>query len=105
MGRLESFNLTANTDIADYFDASLVSTADLARSQVTWTQADVVDLMEAVYPPPSGRPGDQSVLRQQLSSAFLAGVAQFQEEFLLKPSRSLALASIQAARALLNNRA
>jgi carbamoyl-phosphate synthase large subunit len=45
------------------------------------------------------------VLRRQLSAAFLAGVAESQDELLLRPSRSLVDASVRKARTLLKNRA
>jgi carbamoyl-phosphate synthase large subunit len=61
--------------------------------------------MDRVYPAASGQPGDQSHLRQQLSSAYLAGVSHCQDELLLLPPGSLATASIEQARALLKNRA
>jgi len=70
-----------------------------------WALGDVTALLDRLCPPPSGKPGDQSRLRQQLSSAFLAGVAESQDALVLRPRGSLVAASIDAARTLLKNRA
>jgi len=70
-----------------------------------WALGDVTALLDRLCPPPSGKPGDQSRLRQQLSSAFLAGVAESQDALMLRPRGSLVAASIDAARTLLKNRA
>lgn len=78
--------------------------ADLAALDAlrhAWTQDDVADVLEALYPR-----GDASAPpRQQLCSAFLAGVAASQDELLLRPRLSFAFAAILAARTLLKNRA
>jgi hypothetical protein len=105
MGSIESSNLLPSPDMAALLEATLGSARHPAPRERHWTPADVADLMASLAPPPSGRPGDQSLLRQQLSSAYLAGVAVSQEAMLLKPSRSLVSASIQQARALMKNRA
>jgi hypothetical protein len=89
----------------------LNGSAQLARSPHRpsrprrWATGDVTALLAGLCPPPSGKPGDQSQLRQQLSSAFLAGVAESQDALMLQPRGTLVAASIDAARALLKNRA
>jgi len=103
MGRIESFSFLSN--LATGFDRPPSVGSEFSHRDTSWTQDDVVALMERLYPPPSGKPGDQSLLRQQLSSAFLAGVAKAQEELLLKPSQSLVQAALLQARVLLKNRA
>ncbi|HET9642250.1 MAG TPA: hypothetical protein VFP68_02580 [Burkholderiaceae bacterium] len=79
--------------------------AALPRNRRIWSEAQVATVMDRIYPAASGQPGDQSHPRQQLSSAYLAGVAHSQDELLLLPAGSLATASIEQARALLKNRA
>jgi hypothetical protein len=91
--------------MAALLEATLGSARHPAPRERHWTPADVADLMASLAPLPSGRPGDQSLQRQQISTAYLAGVAVSQEAMLLKPSRSLVGASIQHARALMKNRA
>ncbi|HEX6703133.1 MAG TPA: hypothetical protein VF169_00120 [Albitalea sp.] len=84
---------------------------ELARSlhapprQRPWGPGDVGALLDGLYPPPGTRPGDRSPLRQQLSSAFLAGVAESQDALMLRPRGSLVADSIATARTLLKNRA
>jgi hypothetical protein len=92
MDRNDRFNFTVGADIA-------------RRFTTRWAPSDVAELLQALYPPPSGLPGDRSLLRQQLTSAFLAGVAKSQEELLLKAPGSLASAAVDEARTLLKNRA
>jgi carbamoyl-phosphate synthase large subunit len=70
-----------------------------------WSKEEVARHMAALCPPPSAQPGDQSVLRQQLTSAFLAGVAESQDELLLQPRGTLAEAAARQALVLLKNRA
>jgi hypothetical protein len=103
MGRIESFSFLSNLVAGSHLPPAANST--LSPRETSWTQDDVVALMDRLYPPPSGKPGDQSLMRQQLSSAFLAGVAKSQEELLLKPSQSLVQAALLQARVLLKNRA
>lgn len=105
MGRIESFQFTDRPEIAASIDAALAQRGAPAHRQGPWTQAEVAALMSEAYAPPSGRPGDQAAVRQQLSSAFLAGVAKAQEELLLKPRGSLVAAAVREARALMKNRA
>jgi hypothetical protein len=97
MGSIDRFILTGSAELARCFDTPY--------RQRPWAQRDVVALMDRVYPPPSGKPGDRAALRQQLSSAFLAGVAESQDALMLRPRGSLAAASVDEARALLKNRA
>ncbi|MEW6707593.1 MAG: hypothetical protein AB1430_22330, partial [Pseudomonadota bacterium] len=85
--------------------ALLAAGSAFAQRQGPCTQTDVAALMQALYPPASGRPGERSQLRQQLTSAFLAGVAHSQDELLLRPVGSFVEASIHEARTLLKNRA
>ena len=73
-------------------------------SRRTWTQADVVALMDQLYPLPDGEPGER-VRQQRLRSAFLAGAADAQGELLPRPSAALIASSVQVARVLLKNRA
>ncbi|MBW8831795.1 MAG: hypothetical protein JF606_20715 [Burkholderiales bacterium] len=105
MGYIDRFIHNSGLDIAESFDAAPDSALNYAHRRPTWTQAEVVALMEALYPPPTEMPGDQAVLRQQLSSAFLAGAAESCDELLLRPPRSLVMAASKAARTLLKNRA
>lgn len=89
---------------------ALMGSAELARlgtpsQQRLWGQHDVAALMGQLYPPSSGKPGDSSVQRQLLSSAFLAGVAESQDMLMLRPRGSLAQAAVDKARVLLKNRA
>ncbi|HEY9067748.1 MAG TPA: hypothetical protein VIO33_22380 [Burkholderiaceae bacterium] len=85
--------------------------AELARSlhmssrPRTWASGDVTALLSTLCPPPSHKPGDLSQLRWQLSSAFLAGVAESQDALMLRPRGTLVAASIASARVLLKNRA
>ena len=88
----------------------LNGSAELARMHMpprprSWAPGEVIALLDGLCPPPSGKPGDQSQLRQQLSTAFLAGVAESQDALTLRPRGSLVSASIDSARALLKNRA
>lgn len=70
-----------------------------------WSPGDVQALLRDLHPEPSGKPGDRSQMRRELSSAFLAGVAESQDALMFRPRGSLAAASIDTARALLKNRA
>lgn len=105
MGRIETRQFTDSPELAASIDAALAPLGELAHRQGRWTPADVAALMSEAYASPSGRPGDQALVRQQLSSAFLAGVAKSQEELLFKPRGSLVAAAVREARALLKNRA
>jgi len=67
----------------------------------TWTEAEVVALMDTLSP----RVARGVAERQRLSTAFLAGVAQAQVALLQSPQRSLVELSIETARTLLKNRA
>ncbi len=104
MGKIDAFNFLSNPALAN-FDASANDELGWRPRSQSWTPTAVSTLMDSLCPQPNGRPGDQALQRQQLSAAFLAGVAKSQEEFLLKPSQSLVSASILQARALLKNRA
>ena len=97
MGSIDRFILNGSAGLARCFDTPF--------RQRPWSQGDVSALMGRLYPPPSGKPGDRSALRQQLSSAFLAGVAESQDALMLRPRGSLAAAAVDEARALLKNRA
>jgi|GEM_PF-986093 len=105
MGYIDRFIHNSGLDIAGGFDTAADSALNFAHRAPPWTQAEVVALMDALYPPPTDMPGDQAVLRQQLSSAFLAGAAESCDELLLRPPRSLVTAASKAARTLLKNRA
>jgi len=97
MGSIDRFILNGSAELARCLDAP--------PRRRPWAQGDVVALMEHLYPPPSGRPGDRALQRQQLSSAYLAGVAESQDALMLRPRGALAAAAIDEARALLKNRA
>lgn len=64
-----------------------------------------MDELDELAPLQSDRPGDRTLLRQQLSLAFLAGFSVAQEEWLKLQERSIVAAAIEQARALLKNRA
>jgi hypothetical protein len=70
-----------------------------------WTREDVTDLMDALHPLPAQPGAERSVLRHQLSSAYLAGVAEAQDALLLQPRRTLVNDAIGEARTLMKNRA
>jgi hypothetical protein len=79
--------------------------APVADRSAEATPHQVSMLVERAFGAGSGQPGDQSRERQQLSSAFLAGVARGQEEMLLLPPHSLLDEALLQARALMKNRA
>jgi hypothetical protein len=89
----------------EHFDLQALAPASAIEPRRSPTPHDIAELMRELAPAPSGRPGDQCLPRQQLSSAFLAGVAQAQEDFLLLPPGSLVRQAIGHARSLLKNRA
>ena len=105
MGNIERFKFAVGAEPDDWSNPWASPEASRARPPVPWTPDDVAQLLAAIYPPASGRPGDQSTLRQQLSSAFLAGVAQAQEERAGEMPGAMAAASVRVGRALLKNRA
>lgn len=97
MGSIDRFILNGNAELARCLH--------VPPRPRPWAPRDVTALLDRLCPPPSGKPGDQSQLRQQLSSAFLAGVAESQDALMLRPRGSLVAASIDSARTLLKNRA
>ncbi len=105
MGNIERFKFAVGADSGDWINPWATPEQSRARPPVPWTADDVTQLLASIYPPASGRPGDQSALRQQLSSAFLAGVAQAQEERAGEKPGAMAAASVRVGRALLKNRA
>ena len=101
MGTIEGFH---STDATELF-LRLQSGGTPRRTPVHWTQEDVAQLLARIDPPASGRPGDHARERGQLSTAFLAGVAQACEELQGGVSGTLAGLSVATARTLLKNRA
>ena len=101
MGTIDRFQTTAAADLI----RRLQSAATPQRPSVQWTPEDVARLLARIHPAPSGRPGDAARERGQLSTAFLAGVAQAWEETHGSPTGSLAGLSATTARTLLKNRA
>jgi hypothetical protein len=101
MGTIDRFQTTAAADLI----RRLQSAAAPQRPPVEWTPPDIARLLARVQPAPSGRPGDAARERGQLSTAFLAGVAQAWEETHGSASGSLAGLAATTARTLLKNRA
>ena len=100
MGSIDQFHPAAAADLIRHLGRS-----NAARPGVQWTSDDVAQILEHVQPTPSGRPGDQARERSQLTSAFLAGVAQAHEEAHGRPAASFVGLAAQTARTLLKNRA
>jgi len=71
----------------------------------TWTEADVVALMDQLDPPGVGSTCDCFQQQRRLCRSFAAGAALMQDERLPPAGGCLAAASLQTARALLKNRA
>jgi hypothetical protein len=74
-------------------------------SSGAWTQADVVAVMDRLYPLSAEQARDPSRVQRCLCLAFLAGAAESRDTLTLQPSAELVSASILTARALLKNRA
>lgn len=104
MGIIENFDLKFEYSMGQMAHPDVLG-AKLRHARHLWTNAEVAGALAQLTPPPSDRPGNQSLPRQQLSAAYLAGVAAAQEEMLLQKRGSLVEASIREARALLKNRA
>ena len=105
MGSIERFKSGISTGTTDGTIPWPTHGAGRTVASSRWTQDDVAHLLASIYPPLSGLPGDQSGLRHQLSSAFLAGVAQAHEESAGELPGSMAASSVRVGRALLKNRA
>jgi hypothetical protein len=95
MGQIESLPL----------DDSLADARGLLQRLRSPASTDVASLMDGLSPLPSDRPGDQSAARQRISAAYLAGLAQAQDDLLLKPRGHFVQAAIAQGRSLLKNRA
>lgn len=104
MGSIDRFLLTGS----GHENPLALATEALSRHlepRRRWTQADVGTLMDTLHPCAAGPANDHARQQQRLCSAYLAGVAESQDDHLLRPSRQLVATSIETARALLKNRA
>jgi len=101
MGSIDRFINTASSPL----DANLWTSLGLPLKPRNWSRQQVSGLLRVLLPAEQGGTEDRPALRHQLSSAFLAGVAEAQDAQMLRPRGSLVTDSIAQARMLMKNRA
>lgn len=101
MGSIDRFINTATAPL----DASLWSSLGMPLRPRNWTRQQVSGLLHDLLPDEQDGAQDRPALRRQLTSAFLAGVAEAQDAQMLRPRGTLLAQSVEQARTLMKNRA